>query len=421
MDSLPPIDPIREEEQRRELKKMRMVASGLLMLMVVVFFASHSLLNGYPWLAYVVAFSEAAMVGALADWFAVTAFFRHPLGIPIPHTAIIQNNKDRIGTALANFLQKHFLKEVILREKFAKIDIVTKVATWMADEDNANQITNKLTGAIPGFLNELQDERVHAFLKQNITEHIANVPVAPLTGSILTTLTENNRHQVLLDAGLKAAARFLEENQGLIRDRIRKESPWYVPEYVDNKVYNKIISQAEHTLRDISDNPDHEMRERFNASVRSFIEELKTSEEYRIRGEQLKQDFVNHPVTSRYMRELWETVKHRMLVDLADQDSQIRMKMKDAVQTFGKNLLQDNAFRDRLSLWVQDTLVTAIVDRKTEIVSLISETVHKWDGKTMSDRVELQVGSDMQYIRINGTIVGGIVGLLLHVVTQFLF
>jgi uncharacterized membrane-anchored protein YjiN (DUF445 family) len=410
--------PEQEEQQALMLTRMKRLAGGLLLLMTIIFIVTRLFEASMPWLGYIRAFAEAAMVGALADWFAVTALFRHPLGIPIPHTAIIPRNKDRIGESLGTFVQSNFLSPEVLSEKIASWNIAGKISQWLADETNSTMLADKITGAVPDILNALKDEDVNHFIETNITSRIRAIEVAPLAGNILTTLTADNKHQELFDVALRMAAEMLDNNRQYIRDKIREESPWYVPEFVDNKVYEKIITKAEQTLMEVNADPQHELRRKFHRATQDFIEKLRTSSEYKERGEQLKEDLLNHPIVRQYFDRVWTDVKNRILDDVNDPNSSIRAQIQKTVAGFGRGLANDEAMRDKINMWIRESALTVISSRRAEIAALISDTVRRWDANTVTRKMELQVGKDLQYIRINGTVVGGLVGLLIHILSQ---
>lgn len=397
---------------------MKRLAGGLLLLMTVIFIGARLAETSIPWLGYIRAFAEAAMVGALADWFAVTALFRHPLGIPIPHTAIIPRNKDRIGESLGTFVQSNFLSPEVLSEKIASWNIAGKISQWLADDSNSTMLANKITGTVPDILNALKDEDVNHFIETNITSRIRAIEIAPLAGNILTTLTADNKHQELFDAALRMAAEILDNNRQYIRDKIREESPWYVPEFVDNKVYEKIITKAEQTLMEVNADPHHELRRKFHVATQEFIEKLRTSPEYKERGEQLKEELLNHPIVRQYFDRVWTDIKNRIIDDVNDPNSSIRAQIQKTVAGFGRGLANDEAMRDKINMWIREAALTVISSRRAEIAAIISDTVRRWDANTVTRKMELQVGKDLQYIRINGTVVGGLVGLLIHLLSQ---
>jgi uncharacterized membrane-anchored protein YjiN (DUF445 family) len=416
-----------EAQQRQQLRQMRVIATGLLMAMTLVFVATllvekYHAAQYHPewlaWLGYVRAFAEAAMVGALADWFAVTALFKRPLGLPIPHTAIIKTNKDRIGASLGNFVEKNFLTPEVIATRLGVIDMPQKAAEWLTDGDHANRLAERITGFVPDVLNAVAGENVQALIEENLTARLRTIDVAPLAGNILATLTAENRHQGLLDEALKIGEKLLHANKDAIRTKIREESPWYVPGFVDDKIYEKIMTKAEETLREMNADPNHELRRQFHRATQDFIQSLRTSPEYRAKAESLRDELLNHPVVRQYFSSLWTDVKAMIIHDVEQPDSAIRAQLERSIRAFGEKMLADDELRTRLNIWIQTLVQTIIAARRNEIASLIADTVKNWDGDTMSERIELYVGKDLQYIRINGTVVGGLVGLCIYALSQ---
>lgn len=405
-----------EAEMRRDLARMKQFATGLLLGMVCLFGVALALEEQYSWAAFVRAFAEAAMVGALADWFAVTALFRHPLNVPIPHTAIIRKNKDRIGASLGNFVQNNFLTPEVIAGKLETMDIPHRIASWLSAPENAEELAHRVTVVIPEFLNALKHDDVQRFLEENIATRVRALEVAPIAGNVLSAMTANNRHQFLLDEALKLAERVLNDNKDFIRRKIEAESPWYVPKFVDNRIYDTIISKAEQTLREVNLDTDHELRQKFNVAVQNFIYNLRHSDEYQEKIEALKEDLLENPVVRQYFSSLWADVKYRIIADAERPDSNIRQQIYSSLQSLSQALLHDEQVRNRINTWIRDILLSIIINRKSEITAIISDTVKKWDADTMSDRVELYIGRDLQFIRINGTLVGGMVGLLIYCV-----
>jgi uncharacterized membrane-anchored protein YjiN (DUF445 family) len=407
-----------EPTMRRDLARMKQIATALLLGMVCLFAVALYLERDFAWAGFLRAFAEAAMVGALADWFAVTALFRHPMGVPIPHTAIIRRNKDRIGASLGNFVENNFLTPEVIASKLETMDIPHRVADWLAQPENAGEIAQRITAVIPEFLNALRHDDVQRFLEENIAARVRALEVAPLAGNLLSALTTNNRHQFLLDEGLKLAERILNDNKDFIRRKIEEETPWYVPKFVDNRIYDLIITKAEQTLREVNLDNDHELRQKFNVATQDFILNLRHSDDYKQKVESLKEDLLENPVVRQYFSSLWGDVKYRIITDAERPDSNIRQQINASLQSLSNALLNDETVRNRVNTWMQQVLLSIIINRKSEITAIISDTVKKWDADTMSDRVELYIGRDLQFIRINGTLVGGTVGVIIYLIVM---
>ena len=409
------------EQKKRDFLRMRLFASLLLVGMVLIFIAARLLESQFGWMAYIGAFAEAAMIGALADWFAVTALFRYPLGIPIPHTAVVQNQKDRIGESLGNFVQKNFLTEEAISRKLGDLDIATSLGQWLDNAENSSVISRQVINHAPQFLLQIDDAKVENFVDTQLKTGLQNIEASPLAARLLGALTDSNKHQDLLTESIRIASRFLAENRHALRDRIKKESPWFVPGAIDNKVVGTIISKIEQLLLEIEQNPDHEMRDAFTRSVETFVNRLETSPELRERGEMIKRDLLDSPATRRVVNNLWRDVKDKLLMDLADEQSKVGAHIESAVQKIGQRILGDEQLQRDINQQVRTSAIKLILERRQEISELIVETIRTWDGKTMAERVELHVGRDLQFIRINGTIVGGLVGLLIYLLSELFF
>lgn len=271
--------PIADEALKRErLVRMKRFALLLLVCAVVVFVATLVLERSYSWvwLGYVRAAAEASVVGGVADWFAVTALFRHPLGIPIPHTAIVPARKDRIGRALGNFVQQNFLDRTVVAYKLSSLRLGDRAAQWLSEPANARSVTRVVAHALTSAANVLKDEDVQSFLERTAGDRLRSVQVAPLLGRALRLLTADGRHQELLDEALRLAARATEANDALIREKVQEQTPWWLPNAVDRRISDRVVTGIGRTLAEVSDDPDHPLRHRFDEAVKNFIERLQS-------------------------------------------------------------------------------------------------------------------------------------------------
>jgi uncharacterized membrane-anchored protein YjiN (DUF445 family) len=372
---------IAELARRRDLRRMKGVATGLLVLAAVVYLVARANEDGGPgWVGYVRAFAEAAMVGALADWFAVTALFRYPLGLPIPHTAIIPRRKDQIGRSLGEFVEGNFLTREVLDDR-------------------------DVQGALGGM----------------VERRLRRVDAAPLLARAVDVSVEGGHHQRLLDGGLRGVATFLEENRATLRGRLTKESPWWVPEPLDDRIFNKIFSGVQHFLAEVGDDPDHEVRRSIEARVIELAERLRTDPEMIARVEELKDELLSHPEVQRWFESLWGSVKHATIEAAGNPTSELRVRVTDGLRTLGERLVADEELQAKIDDWLERALAYVVDNYKSEVADLIATTVERWDSKDTSRRIELQVGRDLQFIRINGTVVGGIAGVLIHTVGNLAF
>lgn len=410
---------MQEERQAAQFIKTRRLATGLLVLMAVVFVICRIFEPRYAFLAYVSAFAEAAMVGALADWFAVTALFRSPLGLPIPHTAIIPRNKDRIGESLSDFLEHNFMTPEIIREELGRLDFSGMAASWLSQPENSRAVSRQIVRSIPALLKVVEDDDVRHFMQSRITAAMQNTRFAPILAEIISMLVANRHHQKLFDHLLGMAARALENNKPYIRWKIHESSPRWMPKAIDQKLYERLLDALESTLAEMKEE-DSEWRARFQKSTDELIQQLKTSPEYGEKIDAIVADVAGHPLFRDYSLQVWHDLKARVEADAMAEDSQMAIKLEQALLAFGTELLRDDTVQVKLNRWIREFAVDAIVKRREMIADLVARVIRKWDAETISRKLELHVGKDLQYIRINGTLVGGVVGLLLHVVSGML-
>lgn len=406
----------REVEQLAQLTRTRRLATGLLVLMAFLFAAARVLQGTYPVLSFVAAFAEAAMVGALADWFAVTALFRAPLGLPIPHTAIIPRNKERIGESLADFLKHNFITQEVIREELRSVDFAGTVAAWLAQPENSRFVTRQFIAGVPTLLRMIEDEHVAQFMQSRARAALDNVQFAPLLAQILSLTVAGRHHQPLFDHMVHVMAQMVEKNSSYIRWKIDENSPRWLPKAVDDKFFSRLLDAIRSTLNEMRED-DSEWRNRFQIAIEEFIERLRTSPEYEERIKSVVTQVLEHPLFRGYTNHLWHEVKLRLLTDATADDSQLVAKLSQAMHTFNEALLQDKAVRGKLNQWIRIIATDALVERREMIADLVTRVIRKWDAETVSRKFELHVGKDLQYIRINGTLVGGLVGLLLHTVS----
>lgn len=408
-----------DAERSRDLRRMKLVALSLLVAAAIVFVAAH-LAGGEGWLGYVEAFADAAMVGALADWFAVTALFRHPLRIPIPHTAIIPKRKDQIGRSLGEFVENNFLTQEVLDERLAGAEIGTKLGTWLAEPANAAKASGALGDAVKGALEVLDDAEVQHGLEGVARRRIRATPAAPLVGKAIDLSVEGGHHQRLLDAVVTGLGNFLEDNRDTFQHRMYEESPWWVPESLDDRVLGKIYDVVGRFLTDVRTDPNHEMRRSVDTRTAVLAERLKHDPEMLAKGEELKDELLDHPEFRAWIESLWLGAKQGMIEAADDPDSELRARAATSLQRLGERLLAEPELRAKVDDWVQRAVSYVVEHYRSEVSDLISSTVERWDGESTARRMELQVGRDLQFIRINGTIVGGLAGLTIHAIVQLL-
>jgi uncharacterized membrane-anchored protein YjiN (DUF445 family) len=404
------------EDQEREaaLKRMKRWATGLLVLATIVFIIAKLFESTYPWLAIVVATAEASMVGALADWFAVTALFKHPLGIPIPHTAIIPARKDRVGITLGMFVQRNFLNREVIAQRLAMLHPAERLSNWLMEPESVRSVARQLARAVSAGANVLRDEDVDNLIGNALLTRIRETPVAPLIGRFLALLTADNRHQALLDQVIRLTAKGLAENQDLIRERVDKESPWWVPGAVDDKITKRIVDALDRTLQDVNENPDHPLRLRFDTAIDEFIVRLQASPDVILKAERIKEDILSAEAVQQLSAAIWRDTKEK-LSRYADSPDEVNTEaIERGLRGLGQAIQSDPALMAKIDQWIVDAAIAVIERYQDEVGELIASTVKRWDPVATSRRIELAIGRDLQFIRINGTLVGGLAGMLLY-------
>jgi uncharacterized membrane-anchored protein YjiN (DUF445 family) len=399
---------------------MKAAATGLLVVMAAVFAAGRLLEHAYPALGYVKAFAEAAMVGGLADWFAVTALFRHPLGLPIPHTAIIPRNKDRIGEALANFLKENFLIPSVVARRMRNIDVAGATGRFL--QTPAGEGTRIRAGAsrlIADIFESLDDERLGGIVKGAISNRIRTMEVSPLLGHALASAISEDRHVPMLEAAIRWTARALEANEPLIREMVRKKANWILKlAGLDAKLADAIIDGLRKLTVEMSTDPAHPVRVKIEEALAQLANDLQTRAETRERVEHIKEQLLDNKSVSLWLDTLWQKGREAVIRAARNPDAVLAGKLGEVLRSMGGTLEKDRRIRAAINQFARRAAVGMAASYGSSIVKLVSETVRVWDARTVTARLEAAVGRDLQYIRINGTLVGGMVGLALHVVDK---
>jgi uncharacterized membrane-anchored protein YjiN (DUF445 family) len=409
-DEPPPV------EKARSLATMRLIAGGLLVLMASIFVLALSRQDQAPVWGYVRAFAEAALVGGLADWFAVTAIFRHPLGLPIPHTAVIPRSKERIAQALGEFVAVNFLAPDVIGARLSNQDLASALGRQLADPATARRVADGVMDAMPAIVDLLDDEVVSEFMRRQLTEFSRDERLSSALGRGIKLLTEHGRHQPVLDAALAEGWRALEEHEPAIRAQVRARTSWvWRIISLDARASDALIGAIEDILHQVAEQPDHPARQRITALLQKFSEDLQHSPELRAQMERMIGDILAHPSVATYLAEVWQAIKQ----SLSDVDTQTsaRATLAAGIERFGAALLEDQAVIETLNRRLR-ALLTEIAGRHNrDVGALISETIRSWDTATVVEKLEQNVGADLQYIRINGTIIGGLIGLAIHQTT----
>jgi uncharacterized membrane-anchored protein YjiN (DUF445 family) len=409
-----------DAERLSALRRMKLIASGGLVLAAAVFIFAKVIGDGHGFWPYLEAGSEAAMVGGLADWFAVTALFRHPLGLPIPHTAIIPRKKDQIGESLGDFVQQNFLTSDVVGPRVMAAQIPRRVGEWLAADGRADQLAAEFGNVLSGANLVLSDEDIRAAIERFADAQLRRLPAAPVVAKVLDLAVEGNQHQVLLGEGLRSLMRFLDDNREVFRQRVAEESPEWVPEWVDEKVFNKLFASVQSFLADVAVDPNHALRQQFDQRLRDYAEQLRTDPKAAKALERWKIDLLDHPAVRNALASLWLPLKKAVLDAAADPDSELRRVAASVIRQTGVALRDDLALQAKCDRWVIAVMDHVLQHYSGELTGVITHTVSRWDTESTSRRLELQVGRDLQFIRINGTVVGSIVGLIIYAISRLL-
>ena len=396
---------------------MKRVATGLLVVMAAVFAATRAFEQQYPWLSFVKAFAEAAMVGGLADWFAVTALFRHPLGLPIPHTAIIPRNKDRIGEALATFIRENFLIPSVVARRMRNIDVAGAVGRFL--QTPAGEGTRIRAGAsrlIADIFEGLDDERLGGIVKGAVATRIRKMEISPLLGHALASAINEDRHVPMLEAAIRWTARALDANEPLIREMVHKKANWVLKiAGLDAKLADAIIDGLRKLTVEMSTDPAHPVRMKIEEALAQLANDLQTRPETQERVEAIKEQLLDNKSVSLWIDAIWQKGREAIIKSARNPDAILAGKLGEVLKSMGSTLESDSRIHAAINQFARRAVVGLSASYGSSMVRLVSDTVRTWDARTVTARLEAAVGRDLQYIRINGTLVGGLVGIAIHV------
>jgi len=403
-------------------RRMRRVATGLLVLMAAVYLTARYFTPVHPAIGFVRAFAEAAMVGGLADWFAVTALFRHPLGLPIPHTAIIPRNKDRIGDTLAQFLRDNFLTPQVVSRRMGRLDVAGAAGRLLATPSAGDaRLRRGASRLLADVMEALDDERLGGVAKAAIAQRMAQVQFAPMLGQILAAAMKEGRHQAVLDAFIRWAARALDENRALIHQMVHERAGTILRwTGLDETLAKAIVDGLERMLSEAAQDPGHRLRLKVEEGLCVLAHDLQHDAAMHARVDRIRDELMANPAMQRWLDSLWRQVRESLLRAARDPQAALAGRLGEAVRQIGVTLRDDPNLRGLVNRFVRRVAAGTAARYGDGIVKLVSETVRGWDARTVTDRLENAVGRDLQYIRINGTLVGGLVGVTLHAVDVLL-
>jgi uncharacterized membrane-anchored protein YjiN (DUF445 family) len=398
---------------------MRLLATLLLVLMAAIFIVTTAVKLDWPWIPYVRAFAEAGMVGACADWFAIVALFRRPLGLPIPHTGIVPNNKDRIGKALGNFITNNFLTAAVMNERLARIDMVGALGQWLSEPANAKRLGDYVALQLPRIAESLPLPRIGESIGTIAQRAAQAIPAAPVASKLLAILWAQGEAQALLAQAIEQSEAWLVSNKDVLTDKVSERSSRWIPKWIDRMIAEKVLNGLLGTLAEMRD-PLHPWRIELRKTVEKLIAELATDSQMRARAEDLKAELLASPLLIEQAKTLWAEVETGLAYGLPAHSEAIGDACARALRNAGAWLQEDEARKAQLNRRIRIIGERLLLPYRVEIGAYIERVVRNWDSATLVDRLELQVGKDLQYIRINGTLVGGLVGVLIYAVSHWI-
>lgn len=413
---MPPID----ERRRRDLRIMRSIATAMLVAAAAIFVWTLLAAPDATWVGYVRAAAEAAMVGAIADWFAVTAIFRHPLGVPIPHTALIPRGKDAIGRGLGEFIRGNFLAPGEVAERIREAHPAARLGRWLSVPNNAETVASQVAALTRTTVEMLKDDEAQHSIEAVIASRVRAIPIAPLIGGTIDNMMADGRHRVLVDGILSGLEKAVVDNRDILRARLGQESPWWVPEALDDAVFRRILEAIQSFISDLRADPNHELRRDLDARAAEMAQRLRKSPEMQERVDKLKEELIGHPEFRAWAAGLWSRTKADLLHALERPESSARRRIEETVHELAARLREDTELQNTVDRWLAETAERTLTESGHEIVGLVAGTVERWDAKETASRIELLVGKDLQFIRINGTVVGAAIGLVIHAVSEAL-
>ena len=405
----------------RDLARMKRLATGLFLLAAAVFLVCVLLgEDAGAWVGYVRATAEASMVGALADWFAVTALFRHPLGLPIPHTAIIPRKKDQIGESLGTFVQQNFLTRAVVEEKLTTVDVPGRLGAFLEHPGRAERLSGDAATVLAAVTDLLKDDDLQPAVAALVDRKLHETPASPAVARVLELVVDGDRHQEVLSAALRLLSRFLDENRLVFRAQLGDASPAWVPDWVDDRVFDRVFAGLHQFLEEVGDDPRHELRRAYDVRLRAYVHALRTDPGTAARVEDFKKELLQHPAIRDWSGSLWTTGKNAVLAAAADPGSLLRARITGLVLDGARLLRTDPTVRELVQRHSHRAAGYVVERFSGDLADLVSSTVARWDTEETSRRIELQVGRDLQWIRVNGTVVGGLAGLVIYTVAQLI-
>ncbi|MFD5234256.1 DUF445 domain-containing protein [Streptomyces qaidamensis] len=411
-----------DEEKQRGVRQMKLTATGLLLFVALVYVLAKWAQNSGagPWAGYVAAAAEAGMVGALADWFAVTALFRHPLGIPIPHTAIIPTKKDQLGVSLGEFVGENFLSEDVVRQRLRAVGIGSRLGAWLAVPEHADRVTAELSTALRGALTVLRDSDVQAVVGEAITRRANAQEIGPGIGKMLEKVVADGGHKRVVDLVVNRAHDWLVLHRDEVMDAVEGGAPGWTPKFVDRKVGERVYRELLRFTTEMRDMPGHPARGALDRFLTDFASDLQSDTDTRARIERLKGEVLGRGEVQDLIASAWTAVRSMIVAAAEDERSELRLRVRASLLSLGSRMAAERKVQNKVDKWVEDAAVYVVTTYRKEITSLITDTVASWDAEHTTKKIEANIGRDLQFIRINGTVVGSLAGLLIYTVSRAL-
>lgn len=409
-----------DEEKRRGVRRMKTIATGLLLLVALVYaLAKWAQAAGWTgWPAFVAAAAEAGMVGALADWFAVTALFRRPMGLPIPHTAIIPTKKDQLGQSLGEFVGENFLSGDVVRLRLRAVGIGSRLGAWLAEPAHADRVTAELATALRGALTVLRDSDVQAVVGEAITRRADAAEIAPGIGTMLEKVVTDGGHRRVVDLVCVRAHDWLVAHGDSVMEAVTGGAPGWTPRFVDRRVGERVYKELLRFVTEMRDMPDHPARGAVDRFLSDFAQDLQSDPDTRARVERLKSEVLGRGEVQDIIASAWSSVRGMIVAAAEDERSELRLRARAAILSLGARMTEDARLRAKVDGWLEDAAVYVVTTYRDEITLLITDTIAGWDAEHTSRKIEAHIGRDLQFIRINGTVVGALAGLLIYTASQ---
>ncbi len=396
---------------------MKLLALSLLLLAALVYLFTR---DREGVLGYVNAGAEAAMVGAIADWFAVTALFRHPMGLPIPHTAIIPNRKESLGASLQEFVAENFLREEVVRERIVTTKVAARAGSWLVEGDHAQRLVDIGSRVLADGLGRVKESDVAAVVEEAIIPRMLDEPLSPMAGQLLGEVVRDGAHVGAVDLMLTELHRWLSSNQEEVTSLVGQRAPWWTPIWLDERVAGRIHVEAVEWVAEIRDTPNHLARQALDKWLAQLAQDLQHNSATQERAERLKHRLLTQPQVAATSIAVWDALRRALVGSLQDPDGLVRRRAVEELLALGTRLMSDDAMGERVDAILADIAAYVVDHYGHDLATIISATVNRWDGQETAERIELHVGRDLQFIRINGTVVGGLAGLAIHAVASAL-